>query len=139
MRNEKNFTNEINYGNAALEANFKCNCGNEIFKIFHSGTAQKGLFGGFTIKKKDKQLAIKCVCPNCSKEFTLFDSTKDGSKTTDSPLCDFQQLEIRGENQFNIKIRYNFYEENYKTDRFEMFFLDVKPQGFDKYIRIVEE
>lgn len=138
MRNEHNFINEVNYNNAALEADLRCDCGNDTFHVTHSGKLLKGLFSGVSIWKKDRQLLIKCSCANCSKSYRLYDSTRDGTAPTESPLGECKPLTIKEQDTFHIKLRYNFWEENYKTDRFEMFFLDVKVPGTERYINICE-
>lgn len=138
MRNEQNFINEVNHNNAALEADLRCDCGNEVFRIAHSGNLHKGLFGSVTISEKQKQLLIKCTCANCGRPYHLYNSTKDGPAPQETPVGECAPLIVKGEDAFQIKLRYNFMEEHYKTDRFEMFFLDVKVPGTKKYITVCE-
>lgn len=138
MRNEQNFIREINHNNAALEADFCCDCGSEIFRIAHSGHLRKGLFGSISISERQNQLLIKCSCTNCGKQFHLYNSTKDGSTPQETLVSECAPLTVKGENSFHIKLRYNFMEEHYKTDQFEMFFLDVKIPGAKKYITVCE-
>lgn len=138
MRNEQNFTNEIRHGHAALETGFKCDCGNETFFIHHSGLLHKGIFGGISLRKRKKQLRIKCLCSQCAKEYLLFDSAKDGDAPKEAPDYEFHPLDINGETVFGIKLRFNFLEENFKTDRFEMFFLDIRTPKSDEYFTICE-
>lgn len=138
MRNEQNFANEVNHNNAALEADLRCDCSCDRFCISHSGKLRKGLFGGISIWKKDKQLLIKSSCANCGKTYLLYDSTKDGAAPMVTPLREYAPLTIKGKDTFQIKLRYNFWEENYKTDKFEMFFLDVKIPGAEEYITVCE-
>ena len=139
MRNEPYFTNAREHGHAALEANFQCACGSNAFGIVHSGTLHKSIFGGVSLRKREKQLVIRCECSKCAEQYTLFDSTKDGVQPKGTPLEEFAPLEIKGETLFEIKVLYNFLEENFRTDRFEMFFLEVKPSASGKYMRVYEE
>ena len=138
MRNEKNFINEVNHNNAALETELRCDCGGDLFRISHSGYMRKGLFGGVSIYEKENQLLIKCDCVNCCKQYHLYNSTKDGTSPREISVGACEPLRIKDETRFKIKLRYNFMEMNYKTDQFEMFFLDVKLPNGTKYITICE-
>ena len=138
MRNENNFSNKINYQNASIEADFICTCGCDTFFIQHTGLFRKSIFGGVSIIKKNKQLVIKAKCSQCHAEYLLYDSTKDGISPNGILCGEFYPLCIHGENTFQINLKYNFMEENYKTDKFEMFFLDVKNPAWDNYLRICE-
>lgn len=138
MRNEQILINEINHNNAALEADLRCTCGSDFFRIAHSGTMLKGLFGSISIIKKEKQLLIKCICANCGRQFHLYNSTRDGTSPQENPTGVCAPLCIKDKTVFQIKVRYNFWEEHYKTDQFEMFFLDVKLPDGKKYINICE-
>lgn len=138
MRNEELFVNEVNHARAALSAELRCDCGNKTFHIAHSGKLRKGLLGGVSIWTKDRQLSIKCSCVNCAKSYHLYDSTRDGTAPTDTPLGECVPLTIKGQDCFQIKLRYNFREENYKTDRFDMFFLDIKVPESQKHVTVCE-
>ena len=139
MRNESNFANVYEYDNAALEADFRCDCGGDAFYIFHSGKQRKSLFGNISIGKRKGQLILQCSCSQCLKRYTLFDSTKDGASPEGTPIYEFSPVEIAGEKIFDIKLKFNFAEENFKTDQFEMFFLEVKVPGVDKYMSLCEQ
>lgn len=128
-----------NHDNIALEADFQCNCGNDTFRIFHTGKQHKSIFGNVSIKKREGQLIIKCSCSKCLKDYTIFDSTKDGIRPKGTPTEKFNSTEINGETSFKINLKFNFYEKNFKTDRFESFFMDVKTLNDEKYLRICEE
>lgn len=138
MRNEQNFINEINHGQVALEADLRCNCGSKLFHISHSGNVHKGFFGGISILRKNNQLLIQCACANCGWQYHLYNSTKDGTSPQNVPVDPCVPLSIKEETTFQIKLRYNFMKENFKTDQFEMFFLDVKLPDSKKYITICE-
>ena len=139
MKNESNLANVINYNNVALEADFLCDCGSDTFFILHSGKKHKSLLGNVSIGKKEKQLVIQCSCSKCFKQYTLFDSTKDGKNPRGIPNAELGQLEINGEMSFQIKLKYNYLEENFKTDLFETFFMEVKIPNDNEYSRICEE
>lgn len=139
MRNDSCFTNEINHHDVALEADFECECGGNTFFIQHSGVLHKGIFGSVSIGKRRNQLIIKCSCSKCLKEYILFDSTKDGIRPKGIPINELSSLCIKGENEFQIKLKYNFLKENYKSEQFEMFFLEVKTPQSNKYISICEQ
>lgn len=139
MRLDSNFENVINHENASLEADLKCSCGSKVFNVFHSGVQKKTLFGRVYVSKKQKQLIIKSKCSKCGKEYLVYDSTIDGVRPKGNPIYEFTSLEINGVSNFNLRLIYNFYEENYNTEKFEMFRLDVKPESSEKYIVLVEE
>lgn len=138
MRNEQNFFNEVNHNNVALEADLRCDCGSEIFRIAHSGNLHKGFFGSVNISERNRQLLIKCSCAACTREYHVYNSMKDGTVPQETSLAPCVPLTVRGQDAFYIKLRYNFMEENYKTDRFEMFFLDVRLPESKKYITVCE-
>lgn len=137
MRLENNFYNIINHNNVALEADLKCSCGSETFRITHTGVTKKGLFSSNYIKKKDKQIIIKAKCTLCEKEYLIYDSTKDGSNPKGIPLTEYIPFSVKDNEIFKINLKYNFYPENFMTDKFEMIFIDAKIDN--KEIRIYEE
>ena len=139
MRNESNFVHMLNHSNVALEADFQCDCGNDTFRIYHTGKQHKSILGNVSIKKRAGQLIIQCNCSKCLKQYTLFDSTKDGIRPKGTSTEEFSSIEINGETLFKINLKYNFSEENFKTDRFEMFFMEVNALNDEKYLRICEE
>ena len=139
MRLENNFDNEINHENVALEADLKCSCGNKTFIIFHTGILKKGLFNSYTLREKEKQIVIKCKCSKCNKEYIIYDSMIDGVKTSKNKVSEFNHLTIKDNDKFNINLKYSFYEKNFKTDKFEMIYIDIKKEDTNKYIRIYEQ
>ncbi len=139
MRLEKNFIDEINHDDVALEANLKCECGSQIFTIVHTGKEKKSLFGGISLVKKDDQIRIKALCQTCGKEFVLYDSTVDGNKPKEAPIAEYVKLVIKDKDAFKINMKYNFMKENFKTDRFEGIAIDVQDDASKKERRIYEE
>ncbi len=139
MRLEKNFIDEINHENVALEANLKRDCEGQMFTIMHTGKEKKSLFGGISLAKKDGQIRIKALCKNCGKEFVLYDSATDGSKTKEAPATKYVKLAIKDRDAFKINMKYNFMKENFKTDRFEGIAIDIQDDSSKKERRIYEE
>lgn len=139
MRLEKNFINEINHENVALEATLKCDCENQIFNVMHTGKEKKGLFGGLSLVKKDGQIRIKALCKSCGKEFVLYDSTIDGCKPKEAPVMEYTKLAIKDKDSFKINMKYNFMKENFKTDHFEGIAIDIQDNLSKKEKRIYEE
>lgn len=138
MRLEKNFTNVINHEDVALEAKLVCDCENDIFNIYHTGILKKGLFG-INLTKNQKQIVIKAKCPSCLKEYILYDSIIDGSRPKGVRLDDYKLFNYKDENSFKITMKYNFYEENFNTDKFEMIFIEGNNVNLKKTILIYEE
>ncbi len=139
MRLEKNLENVIEHDHVALEADLICDCKNNQFMISHSGILKKKLFGGLTLNKKEKQIVIKAKCLDCSKTYILYDSTKDGCVPKGTALSDFEQLTLKdGTCKFQINMKYNYNPEDFKTDKFQMIFIDVKKKD-GKEIRLYEE
>lgn len=139
MRLEKNFINEVNHENVALEATLKCDCGSQSFNIMHTGKEKKGLFGGISLVKKDGQICIKAICKSCCQAFVLYDSAIDGSNPKEAPATEYTKLTIKEHDIFKVNMKYNFMKENFKTDRFEGIAIDIQDEDSKKERRIYEE
>jgi len=137
MRLEHLFYDEISHKNVAFRAKLKCTCGCNSFSITHSGRLIK-LLGWVNLSKKDSQLSIKCRCSSCQKEYVIYDSSIDGANPKGNIVNEFSMLELRKKTVFNIRLSYNYYENNFKTDDFESLFIDLKYIDSEKYIRICE-
>ena len=83
-------------------------------------------------------MVIKGKCFECGKEYPIYDSMIDGVITRKNRKHEFSILNISENTRFNINLKYNFCESNFKTDKFEMIFIDIKKNDAKKYIRIYE-
>lgn len=139
MRLEDNLVQVKEYNHAALEGDLVCDCKNETFFIFHTGVQKKRLFGSPILKKKEKQIVIKAKCSHCSKEYVLYDSTLDSSHSKGQALEHFEVFTTKSNSPLLIRMLYNFFPENFKTDLYEMVFIEAKEINSQKFVRIYEE
>lgn len=111
----------------AIEASLVCDCGNESFRVLHTGKKTKGILSPW-LMKANKQISVMCKCRDCGKEIVVCDSTIDGLKPLHIDKPDYAELEIKGKNIFKIILYYNYQEEDYLTNRF-----------FDCFIHAIDE
>ena len=101
----------------AIEAALVCDCGNECFRVLHTGKKTKGVLSPWLVKA-NKQISVKCKCRNCGKELIVYDTTIDGLKPLNVEKPNYAELEMKGKNAFKIVLYYNYKKEDYMTDRF---------------------
>lgn len=128
---------EIN--NAALKGKLKCNCGCNEFYIYHTGKQTKGILFPDIIRHK-KQVVINAQCVNCKEIIKIYDSTIDGIEPINTKKYEFKKLVLKKDiDRFKIIMMYNYYKEDYKTNKFIECFIDVESEKLKKVKRIIEE
>jgi hypothetical protein len=106
------------HDNAALSGKLVCQCGCENFSIFHTGKQTRGIL--FTdLVKRNGQIQIDAKCENCQSSFTILDTAVDGTNPRSAKKGELKQLYIKDIDSFEIRMYYNYYSENFKTNRFE--------------------
>ena len=126
-----NLTNIIEHDNVALEGKLICDCGNAQFEIHHSGKQTRGILAPYLVKK-DKQILILAKCTHCGKIITIYDSGLDGHGGKDTNKVTQPFIMKNGTNQFEIRLMYNYYEQNFKTNLFEDCFVEINNSSFVK-------
>lgn len=125
--------------NIALKGKLKCSCGCNEFYIYHTGKQTKGIFYPDIIKHK-KQVVINAQCVNCKEIIKIFDSTIDGIKPINAKQYEFKKLVLKKDiDTFKIIMMYNYYKEDYKTNKFVECFIDVESEKLKKNKRIFEK
>ena len=125
--------------NVALKGKLKCNCGCNEFYIYHTGKQTKGILSSDIVKHK-KQVVINAQCVNCKEIIKIFDSTIDGIESKNTKQYEFKKLVLnKAIDKFKITIMYNYYKEDYKTNKFVECFIDVESEKLKKVKRIIEE
>lgn len=122
----------------ALMGELVCNCGCEHFYIFHTGNQTKGILAPYLIKK-DKQIVIKVVCERCEKELLIYDSKIDGIKplmNNEYPVDKFTLKNIK--DSYEITLKYNYYKNDYKTNKFVDCFIEIKNEDMKKVKQLYE-
>lgn len=138
LRIKNNLYNVINHDNTALEGTLICDCCCELFNVYHSGKCHR-FFDFITLKKQDNQIIIKCKCVKCNKEYTIYDSTRDGINPIGSPIHHYDKVKMIDKDRFKVHLLYNYEKENFMTNRYSEFFLEIKPYYSKKYKRIYED
>jgi hypothetical protein len=117
----------------------KCNCGCNEFYIYHTGKQTKGILSSDIVKHK-KQVVINAQCVNCNETIKIYDSTFDGIKPIDTKKYEFKKLVLKKDiDTFKITMMYNYYKEDYKTNKFVECFIDVESAKLKKNKRIFEK
>ena len=125
--------------NVALKGILKCNCGCNDFYIYHTGKQTKGILSSDIVKHK-KQVVINAQCVNCNEIIKIYDSTIDGIKAVDAKKYEFKKLVLKKDiDTFKITMMYNYYKEDYNTNKFVECFIDVESEKLKKFKRIIEE
>ena len=125
--------------NVALKGKLKCNCGCNEFYIYHTGKQTKGILSSDIVKHK-KQVVINAQCVNCKEIIKIFDSTFDGIKPIGAKQYEFKKLVLNKDiDTFKIIMMYNYYKEDYKTNKFVECFIDVESAKLKKNKRIFEK
>ncbi len=109
-----------------------CDCKNESFYLTHTGRQTRGILSPYLAKKKG-QLRVKCCCTKCGREITVYDSTLDGLKPKPCEKGEFSDLVIKSTRAFGVVMSYNYYEEDYLTDRFVECFISLSDEGGKSY------
>ncbi len=152
LRINPQYHNQINYlriinnleiideiDNVALKGKLKCNCGCNEFYIYHTGKQTKGILFSDIVKHK-KQVVINAQCVNCKEIIKIFDSTIDGIKPINAKQYEFKKLVLKKDiDRFKITMMYNYYKEDYKTNKFVECFIDVESAKLKKNKRIFEK
>ena len=130
--NKETFENEP----CAIEGALTCSCGNNKFKIIHTGKQTKGILAPLIIKK-EKQLRVMAVCPECANRIEIYNSSGDNHRN------DFSDFSFSNTSVWQIKLMYNYYlckmkfEGDY-SDSFEDFFANIFTESH-KPKRLLEE
>ena len=116
----------------------KCNCGCNEFYIYHTGKQTKGILFSDIVKLK-KQVVINAQCVNCNETIKIYDSTIDCIKPINVKQYEFKKLVLKKDiDTFKIIMMYNYYKEDYKTNKFVECFIEVENKEFKKSRKIFE-
>lgn len=138
LRIINNLESIVEIKNEALSGKLKCYCGCKEFYIYHTGKQTKGILSSDIVKYK-KQVVINAHCINCNEIIKIFDSTIDGINPILTNQYEFKKLVLNKDvNTFNIIMMYNYYKEDYKTNKFVNCFIDVENKKIKKKKRIFE-
>lgn len=122
----------------ALSGKLICDCGCEHFYIFHSGKQTKGIFAPYLIKK-DKQIVIKAVCKDCGKSILIYDSKIDGIKPLMNNEYHVDRFVLNNiKDSYEITLKYNYYKNDYKTNKFVECFIEIKNEDMKKVKQLYE-
>ena len=82
---------------------------------------------------------INAHCVNCNEIIKIYDSTIDGIKPINDKQYEFKKLVLKKDiDTFKIIMMYNYYKEDYKTNKFVECFIAVENEKLIKPIRIYE-
>ncbi len=138
LRIINNLTNVKEHDKVALSGDLKCDCGNEYFKIYHSGKQTKGILAPFLVNKKG-QIIIEAQCTCCKKGILIYDNSLDGTKKNNVDRLPLQLFStLNNDCAYKIHIMYNYYENNFKTNSFEDCFIEINNSRFKKPRRLYE-
>lgn len=122
----------------ALSGKLVCECGCEHFYIYHSGKQTKGILTPYLIRK-DKQIVIKAVCERCGKEIIIYDSKIDGIKPLMNKGYLVEKFTLKNiKDSYEITLKYNYYKNDYKTNKFVECFIEIKNEDMKKVIQLYE-
>ncbi|MGM9969001.1 MAG: hypothetical protein ACI35S_01225 [Anaeroplasma sp.] len=120
------------HDNVAIEGKLICDCGCHLFSIFHTGKVTKGILAPYLIKK-DKQIVIKAVCKDCGRTIIILDSKIDGINPLVCNTFTEKKFSIRNITEnFEIDLKYNYYPEDFKSNRFVDSFIEIKNEDMKK-------
>ena len=143
MNNELRILNNLNiyeiHDNVAMAGKLLCDCGCNIFTVFHTGKTTKGILAPYLIKK-DKQIVIKVVCKDCGKSIIIFDSKIDGIRSlTCNNKYEEQEFLIKNISEnFEIDLKYNYYPEYFMSNKFVYCFIEIKNKDMKKKKQLYE-
>ena len=122
----------------ALAGELVCDCGCEHFYIYHSGKQTKGILTPYLIRK-DKQIVIKAVCERCGKEIIIYDSKIDGIKPLMNNEYLVEKFTLKNiKDSYEITLKYNYYKNDYKTNKFVECFIEIKNEDTKKVKQLYE-
>ena len=101
----------------ALSAKLQCTCGCTNFYFSHTGKQTKGILAPYIVKKKG-QLILKALCHSCGNSIIVYDSEKDGTRTSDNRLTtEFVSFVPKSlPNNLSVVIKYNYFPEKFKEN-----------------------
>ena len=143
MNNELRILNNLNiyeiHDNVAIAGKLICDCGCNLYSIFHTGKATKGVLAPYLIKK-DKQIVIKAVCKDCEKSIIIFDSKIDGIRPSAcNNTYEEQNFSIKNISvNFEIDFKYNYYPEDFMSNKFVDCFIEIKNKDMKKKKQLYE-
>lgn len=126
------------HDNVAIAGKLICDCGCHLFSIYHTGKVTKGILAPYLIKK-DKQIVIRAICKDCGKSIIIFDSKIDGIKPI---MCDTypeEKFQIKNiDENFEIVLKYNYYQNDFKTNKFVDCFIKIENKDMKKVKQLYE-
>ncbi|MDY0278297.1 MAG: hypothetical protein RBQ97_09470 [Acholeplasma sp.] len=126
------------HDNVAIAGKLMCDCGCHLFSIYHTGKVTKGILAPYLIKK-DKQIVIRAICKDCGKSIIIFDSKIDGIKPI---MCDTypeEKFQIKNiDENFEIVLKYNYYQNDFKTNKFVDCFIKIENKDMKKVKQLYE-
>lgn len=133
-----NLENIYEHNNVALEGDLVCSCGNQYFKIYHSGKQTKGIFAPYLVKN-NPQILIEVQCTCCEHSIIIFDNSIDGVKRVNADETAKKLFNILNDTYaYKIHLMYNYFENNFKTNSFEDCFIEISNSKFKKPRRLFE-
>ena len=133
-----NLENIYEHNNVALEGDLVCDCGNQYFKIYHSGKQTKGIFAPYLVKN-NSQILIEVQCTCCEHSIIIFDNSIDGVKRVNADETVKKLFNILNDTYaYKIHLMYNYFENNFKTNSFEDCFIEISNSKFKKPRRLFE-
>lgn len=121
---KKNFVIEEEHDKVAVGGRLICDCGCEMFDIYHTGKQTKGILSSHIVEK-DKQIFIEAKCSKCGKIIQIYDSSLDDEKISRFSSLEKQQFSHKEITSFKVKIFLNYYEENYLTNKFVSIYIHL--------------
>ena len=126
------------HNNVAMSGQLLCDCGCEMFSIYHTGKVTKGILSSYLIKK-DKQIVIKAVCKACGKSIIILDSGIDGLNPHNHNEYLEEQFLLKDVNDFfEITLKYNYYPKDFKSNKFVDCFIEIKNGDMKKIKQLYE-
>ena len=120
-----NLENIYEHNNVALEGDLVCDCGNQYFKIYHSGKQTKGIFAPYLVKN-NSQIIIEAQCTCCEHSIIIFDNSIDGVKRVNADETVKKLFNIFNDTYaYKIHLMYNYFENNFKTNLFEDCLIEI--------------
>ena len=133
-----NLENIREHNKVALEGDFVCECGNQYFRIYHSGKQTRGILAPYLVKK-NHQIVIETKCTCCENSIVIFDSGTDGTSRSAPSNTPRNLLNISNDaDAYKIHFICNYFEANFKTNLFEDCFIEIYNSQFKKPRRLYE-
>ena len=122
--------------NCALRGVLSCSCGNQFFKLNYQGKRTRGILSPDLVRKQGK-LIVEVVCSSCGDKIRIYDSNEHNKLKTKTSIE--MPFEIYNEEPQKFRLSYNYQPTNYKTNDYEMIFIEIGNNQTDKWHTIVEE